>query len=438
MTHHTFISLYATLQLLCFVSSLCLSTTNTKRPFGVKIARDELQTGDEKPLYENYPVVIKNAFHMNNEAWANDLVDELGELDIEYDVRDSESGEIESYEASFVEFLESLPESSDHYENAYMMNENIMNNNPAIRKPFKSIKTLSGSDLFDCFPNVIRPKSALIAGGVGSRSFLHADPYEWMGWNYLVEGRKLWTFFPPSVSPEVLKARRNPPDAWGKHNISAGWVSDVDLYRYRYPDGINLNTLVSKLDKIIAQEEREDAGEKPSILSTLNRRLIDGLADEPGSIMKDAPVFLSGDTDVDHCADEAFSQGAIQFIQEEGDLVMIPPFWWHQVYHLEPSIGVASQYFNERGKNQVFSHILEWCASGKGTISDELSDILTGCTYTDEEVLKINRLCGEELLPSCMSMFSEEDQVESVIRAGIKLQHGIKGDRLIHKLYRDS
>jgi hypothetical protein len=49
--------------------------------------------------------------------------------------------------------------------------------------------------MFKFFPEAIKPKSALIIGGVGARSFLHADPYAWTGWNYLIEGRKLCKIF---------------------------------------------------------------------------------------------------------------------------------------------------------------------------------------------------------------------------------------------------
>lgn len=60
-------------------------------------------------------------------------------------------------------------------------------------KPFQHPTHLFGEDFFEYFPSAIRPLQALIIGGRGSRSFLHADPYEWNGWNYLVEGKKICT-----------------------------------------------------------------------------------------------------------------------------------------------------------------------------------------------------------------------------------------------------
>jgi len=73
-------------------------------------------------------------------------------------------------------------------------------------KPVRSgqQETFADCFLFDLgetyilFPFANRPKkSCLIIGGEGSRSFLHADPYEWRGTYILVEGRKLWTFINP-------------------------------------------------------------------------------------------------------------------------------------------------------------------------------------------------------------------------------------------------
>jgi ribosomal protein L16 Arg81 hydroxylase len=51
----------------------------------------------------------------------------------------------------------------------------------------------------------------------------------------------------------------------------------------------------------------------------------------------------------------------VQIVQEEGELVWIPPHWWHQVYHLQPSIAIASQLCHETVKDRVFKHILSFC-----------------------------------------------------------------------------
>ena len=53
-------------------------------------------------------------------------------------------------------------------------------------------------------------------------------------------------------------------------------------------------------------------------------------------------------------------------MQEEGELVLIPPRWWHQVYHLDSSVCLAWQYADSANLQQVLQHILDWSAGGEG------------------------------------------------------------------------
>ena len=106
-----------------------------------------------------------------------------------------------------------------------------------------------------------------------------SDPMEWIGWNVLLEGRKHWTFLPPSPELDArLETYRLPPNAFGPHNISAGWQSDTDLYR---------------------QGTRTLSG--------------DSSASWPST--REAQIT------------EMASSG----VQEPGDVVIIPPRHWHQV-----------------------------------------------------------------------------------------------------------
>lgn len=104
---------------------------------------------------------------------------------------------------------------------------------------------------------------------------------EWMGWNVLLEGRKLWTFLPPlSELDTPLETYRLTPNAFGSHNMSAGWQSNVDLYRSGPPSFDERNRV-----------SWPAAGE--------------GLAE--------------------------VLQHAVSGVQKEGELVLIPPRYWHQV-----------------------------------------------------------------------------------------------------------
>lgn len=51
----------------------------------------------------------------------------------------------------------------------------------------------------------------------------------------------------------------------------------------------------------------------------------------------------------------------ITVLQREGELLLIPPRWWHQTYHLEPSVALAGQYLNSNNEERVRSHVLSWC-----------------------------------------------------------------------------
>ena len=144
-----------------------------------------------------HPVLLRNVFsHIDNDDWTERLITMAcsSPYEIEYDVRESSSGRIESYACQFDEFIASLGGNSDHEDSMYLMNEDILNASPfeeTLLAPLALPVSYFGRDLFQYFPQSIRPKLALIIGGKGSRSFLHGDPYEWTGWNYLFEGEKL-------------------------------------------------------------------------------------------------------------------------------------------------------------------------------------------------------------------------------------------------------
>jgi hypothetical protein len=161
-------------------------------PFGLRVdARTLTKENYQKYFDGKHPVILRNYFKVDNDKWTEEMMTTLGDGDIEYDVRHSSDGLIESYEATFNEFLDSLPENSDHDENLYLMNEDLLQNQTNLLEFLQASEGLFGNDLFEHFPEKIRPYQALIVGGIGARSFLHCDPYEWMGINYLFEGRKL-------------------------------------------------------------------------------------------------------------------------------------------------------------------------------------------------------------------------------------------------------
>lgn len=152
---------------------------------------------------------------------------------------------------------------------------------------------------------------------------MHADPYEWTGTNYLFEGRKLWTFVRPSPANErSLGLLRFKPDAWSAE-LGAGWKSDtVDLYH---------------------AEPRVVSGD-------------DGDGQDDTIVLGLAPAL----------AGALPSNDVVACVQEEGDLVLIPPRWAHQVYHLTPAFGLAWQIANRANIRRVLRHVLDYCLEEKG------------------------------------------------------------------------
>ena len=176
-----------------FCGSERLTYFNSSSVFGLHIDSSLPTTRDLlTSLHHNQtPLLLNNTFQWKNKNWIGDVLNTYKDLQIEYDVRESESSILNTYEANLEDFLSTIEDNSDHFDSMYLMNEDILNMTPLPEDHFLLNQTIFGKDFFNLFPNRIKPKAALIIGGRGSRSFLHADPYEWTGWNYLLKGRKL-------------------------------------------------------------------------------------------------------------------------------------------------------------------------------------------------------------------------------------------------------
>jgi len=172
--------------------SLILKNDNS---YVVKVDASELTRSEFAEFECSRPIVIKNVFDIDNEEWTESLLERLGDMNVEFDIRRSSDGFVETFEGTLADFVSSLLEESCHEESWYLMSETCLNEDKELSAPLKLPERLFNKDIFQSFPKLIRPRSALIIGGEGARSFLHADPYEWTGWNYLFEGRKLCTYY---------------------------------------------------------------------------------------------------------------------------------------------------------------------------------------------------------------------------------------------------
>lgn len=61
----------------------------------------------------------------------------------------------------------------------------------------------------------------------------------------------------------------------------------------------------------------------------------------------------------------AVQQNLLGCVQHAGDLVLIPPGWWHQTYYPEPSFCAAGQYLDSFCRDRVFQHALDWASTGR-------------------------------------------------------------------------
>ena len=195
---------------------------------GHRLKADGLTKEELLEFEGKLPCVIERPFDLNDEKWCESMVQKLGDVMIEYDARDRGEGSsvlVETYECTLNEYLAALVEGSNHIDSMYFMRKKYS----SLRKhevfgQLELPEELFGKDLFKSFPLSIRPHSALIIGGAGSRSFLHADPYEWTDGTTALKEKSCGHFCPQSRTKiTFLKTKRVPADFWGVENCS--WVA---------------------------------------------------------------------------------------------------------------------------------------------------------------------------------------------------------------------
>ncbi len=148
------------------------------------------------------PLLIKNLFPtVQNDEWVTTLKSKLKNEKIEYEAKRLSEDSLEVYECKFQEYMKLIEQDqSDHEDSLYFMSEQILEKVPQLSNSLQLPINLFENNQFNLFPPSLRPNNALIIGGSGAKSFLHIDPYEWIGTNYLVKGKKLCKYcIPPSL-----------------------------------------------------------------------------------------------------------------------------------------------------------------------------------------------------------------------------------------------
>lgn len=245
---------------------------------------------------------------------------------------------------------------------------------------------------------------------------------------------------PPSITTTSMKAKWKVPTAWNggeKVKISAGLVSEVDLFNQ-----ISTKSFQKVINDGLLCNEKSLI--KYGILN--NYWLSESLSvTNDDKIGADTPLFLSADSDIDYynvelkelCnhndmsiySKEGFNSGnqnAMRIIQNPGELVLIPPRWWHQVYHLEPSIAVASQYCNSVNKYGVFQHIL-----GQSKANIDSHPMIINKQKQPTSAHSYDRL----LYSSYFQKLSDEEQVKEILIISLNSQFNKFTRNKSHRLF---
>ena len=108
------------------------------------------------------------------------------------------------------------------------------------------------------------------------------------------------------------------------------------------------------------------------------------------------------------------------------------------MYHLKPSIAVASQVLNEGNKGIVYRHILNWCRHSHIRSPPSSSPSKEGGASIASEREDMRREVRSVLCASNFSSLSNEEQIKTVIQADLRLKYGRKeGDEKFLKLLDD-
>jgi len=173
--------------------------------------------------------LVSNVFFASDgaarEQWTSAFIERCVALTVTAQEREASTGVVEVGEVLLGEFLELCYDSSHAY-SVFLLDEDLLSGassggeSPADGVAPPELGDLAAAvavlpprlwpdgDLFALFPRAVRPKApCLVMGGAGARSTLHADPMSWTGWNYCLEGSKLWTFFPPDDDDRADKVR---------------------------------------------------------------------------------------------------------------------------------------------------------------------------------------------------------------------------------------
>jgi len=344
-----------------------------------------------KTYYET-PVLIENALSQENcEYICDSLIEHMGDASVEVQrktILDDGSSDFETqmYDCTLNQAFDVMME-SHHDDSCFCFSEGLLNQRnkdgsgeehsasndilddvndmlTTVKEHFlggrENREKPQNQDLFRYFPDNVKPSHCVILAGEGATSTLHRDPFSWTGTSLCLEGTKIWRFVAPPGAmrsmatsegdsqvgsiDDLLEAYRLPSMVWsgdGKEQedsllLSAGWQSDFSLYASRDGDEEVLPSA-----EYFGKLEEEGVSVKYAKMKGIASNM-DAL--RPSSALQKSDMDISIWT----------------VVQKPGDLLVIPAFWWHQTYALEPSLAIASQRCGmKRDVPRVLNHILD-------------------------------------------------------------------------------
>jgi len=268
------------------------------------------------------PTLIKKAVNLPEcKSWCSNFIKSSSHLTIDYQIQ--QPSDTIAATSTLDDFITRAMYQSTPKRAFYFFHEGLLDQPP----PPSHGAFSERRSWFDHFPGDAKPTDALVIAGQGSRSTLHRDPFDWIGTSVLLEGAKIWRFIIPHDSTPLddlgdsLNSYRL-PSAWNDQNLSFGTQSDLTLFDIP-------NSHIPPVAEIVVHGTRDSR----------ERYYNDHILLPPPS-----------------------SLGKYTFktiIQHPGDLIIIPPGFWHQTYHAEPSFAVASQHADRLSIQPVFDHILK-------------------------------------------------------------------------------
>lgn len=350
------------------------------------------------------PVLIKNALAKQQcEFTCDRIVQELGDENVTLQrkihglhKKGEDLSETDIADVTLLQALDYMME-SEHGNSCFCFCEGLMDGHDKLKYVQKILRDTKESlfgaiigddnrsvddkkDLFESFPEDFRPSDCVVIAGEGATSTLHRDPYTWTGTSLCLEGTKLWRFVAPpgavserthksndsdvGIIDDAVKSYRLPSVAWENDSfLSCGWQSDMSLFRHR-SEGIRCAESFASLEETNPLQKYDE----------MVRLAMDVEKLSPSC---DFPSEMSNH--------EATTLYAV--VQEPGDLLIIPAYWWHQTYALEPSVAVASQRGGvERDAKRIVTHVFDTLGLPihvdelPCTLKDVMNDSYTGPT----------------------------------------------------------